>query len=278
VPTPWGLVTGSGPLGLLLPPSLPLILYGSATYLVLDRAILSGTVPAVLLIGGVAIAGMLGAGGDRAERERFRWRAALRALAIARWELALAAALLASLASGLLHVHEAAALGALYVLAVELLVHRALSPRRDLPRIALSSIVWSGVVLLLFVSALGFVAWVRDSAPVTAAFASLEAHDASQLTFLLLAALTVGLATALLDVYGALLAVAPLAWPNADHYGVDPYQLAIVVLLAAELGRLRPPLRARLPFAAVLLAVLLLAIKLPLVSTIAVYRIGSIAD
>jgi TRAP-type C4-dicarboxylate transport system permease large subunit len=245
---------------------------------VLDRAILTGIVPALLLIGGASVAGALGGGQGRAAREPFRLGVAMRASWIARWELALALTLLATSALGVLHVHEAAALGALYVLLVELFVHRELVPRRDLPRIALSALVWSGVVLLLFATALDFVAWVRDSAPVTSAFDSLDAHETSQLAFLLLAALAVGLAAALLDAYAAIIAVAPLLWPTADHYGVDAYQLAIVVLLAAELGRLRPPLRERLPFAAALLAVLLLAIKLPIISTIAAYRVGAIAN
>jgi TRAP-type C4-dicarboxylate transport system permease large subunit len=252
---------------------MPLVLYASATYLVLDRAIFAAIVPGLLLLGGNTLAGVRGG-----VRERFSSREARRALWVARWELALAIALFAALAFGLLQLHSAAPLGALCLLVIEMLVHRDLHPGRDLPRVALRAISWSGVLLLLFATALGFDAWVRETELVTGLLGWLSEHDASQLTFLLLACILVALAAALADPYAALIAVAPLLASPADHYGVDRYQLAIIVLLAAALGRLRSSWRTHWPLAAVLVTVLVIAIRLPIVSTLLAYRLGTRAD
>ena len=275
LPTPLALgsTAGGGSLATPSPPLMALVLYASATYLVLDRAIFAAIVPGLLLLGGNALASVRGA-----TRERFSWNEARRALWVAKWELALPAALIAALAFGLLQLQTAAPLGALYLFVIEILVHRDLHPRRDLRRIAIQAISWSGVLLLLLATALAFDAWVRETDLVTGLLGWLSEHDASQLTFLLLACILVLLATALVDIYAALLALAPLLSLPADHYGVDRYQLAIIALLAAALGRLTPPWRTRWPLAVVLIAVLLIAIRLPAVTTTLAYRLGTRAD
>jgi TRAP-type C4-dicarboxylate transport system permease large subunit len=162
---------------------------------------------------------------------------AWRALADAKWELALPVVLIASHALGSLRWHEAAALGGLCALLVATAVRRDLQLKHGLPRVAGATLVIVGAILAVVVTAIGFNAWLLQADLPNRLLSWLAVESASPLAFVLaINALLIGVSAAS-GVYSALLLVVPLAMPFADHYHVDPYQLAVVFLLNAELAR-----------------------------------------
>ena len=150
-----GLLTASGSLGLLLPPSLPLILYAVVAQIPIEDLFIGGILPGILLTTMVAAWGVRegivsGAAAIRSARAR-RWQS----LWAAKWELAMPAVVLVSMFSGLATAVEAAALTALYALVVQAFVHRDLSIRRDLLRVFAECVVVIGGVLVILGVAVG---------------------------------------------------------------------------------------------------------------------------
>ncbi|MCU0767556.1 MAG: TRAP transporter large permease subunit, partial [Gammaproteobacteria bacterium] len=134
-----GLVTTSGSLGLLFAPSLPLILYGIVVQqlgvgrpITLDELFLAGLLPGLLMV--VLLSGWSVWASRAQPLTPFTWAEAKAALHAARWELPLPLVVLGGIYGGYFAVSEAAAATVLYVLAIEVLVHREI-PLRELPRI-----------------------------------------------------------------------------------------------------------------------------------------------
>lgn len=138
-----GLVTTGGSLGILFPPAVPLILYGLVTQLPLDKLMVAGIVPGILV---VLVLSMYAAWtGWRVgfEPKPFDWKLAWSTAWDAKWIIAIPFVLLVGFGSGVLRLHEAAVFTALYVLLVEVLIYRSLDLRRELPRVIVESMTLS---------------------------------------------------------------------------------------------------------------------------------------
>jgi len=237
-----GLVTASGSLGLLFPPSLPVILYGVVAQVPIGHLFLGGLVPGLLMILVVAVYGMAVGVKHRVPRQTFRGGEAFRALREAKWDLGLPALVVVAVASGYATVVEAAALGCAYALAVEMAVFRTIHPWRDLPRVlAVASTLVGSVVILLGV-AMGLSSWLVDAEIPGKLLEWTTAHVRSPHLFLL--ALNVGLLVlgSVLEIYAAIVVIAPLVAPIGAAYGIDPVHLGVVFLANLELGFLFPPM------------------------------------
>ena len=244
--TSLGLLTGAGSLGLLLPPCLPLIFYGVIAGVDIRAMFLGGIVPGILLIVLTAAWGISQAPRTGAGREQFEWREARLAAWDAKWELLVPVVALGALFSGLATPVEAAALTAFYAFVVETLVYKDLRPFRDSPRVMAEAGVLVGGVLLILGVALGFTNYL--------AFAEVPAHAVEWVTatvhakwvFLLLLNLFLLVVGALMDVYSAIVIVAPLLVPLGQAFGIAPVHLGIVFLANLELGFLTPPVGVNL--------------------------------
>ena len=134
----YGLVTTGGSLGILFPPSVPLVMYGIIANVNMEKLMLAGIMPGILV---VAVLGVYAAWvGKRANFTPvpFNFKRAMGALWVAKWEAAIPIVLLGGLATGVLRIHEASAFTAVYVLIIEVFVYRDISIRKDLPRIEMS--------------------------------------------------------------------------------------------------------------------------------------------
>jgi tripartite ATP-independent transporter DctM subunit len=242
-----GLLTSSGSLGLLFPPSIVLILYGViaqqlnlGTPVSIDDMFLAGLLPGLLMVAMVAAYGM--AAGWRLPRRRaaFSWREAAGAVRAAIWELPLPVIVLGGIYSGLFAASEAAAVSVLYVLIVEVLIYREI-PWRALPRIMSESMVVVGGVLIILGAALASTNYLIDAEVPMKIFEWVRAQVDSRLTFLLLLnVFLIGLGM-VLDVFSALVLVVPLILPMAVAYGVHPVHLGILFLANMQLGYFTPP-------------------------------------
>jgi len=236
-----GLVTGAGSLGMLLPPCLPLIVYGIVARIDIRHIFLGGLLPAVLMTVVTAWWGIRrGPVSDRSTAS-FDLGAARTAAWDAKWELLTPVVAFASLLSGLATTVQAAALTAAYVFIIETVVHRDLHLRRDVPRVVTECGLLIGGILLVLGVALGLTNYLVDAeVPARAVEWTLGAVH-SKLLFLLLLNVFLIVVGCLMDIYSAIIIQAPLLVPLGQAYGVNPVQLGIIFLANMELGYLTPP-------------------------------------
>ena len=281
-----GLITAGGSLGLLFPPSVPLILYGLIAGLVVDKVLLAGVLPGVITVLALVIhAGFVGTRA-RVPSTPFNLSRALKALWVSGWEVAIPIWLIGGLAFGLFRIHEASAFAAVYVLLTQVLLYRDVSIREDLPRIVRESMTLVGAILAILATAIGFVGWLVQAQIPTKLVELMESVITSPVAFLLVLNVFLLFVGMLMDIFSAIVVVVPLILPLAYAYGVDPYHLAIIFLLNLEIGYLTPPVginlfissirfekpvtylyRSVLPFIGILVVALLIVTYVPWLST-----------
>ena len=245
-----GLVTASGSLGVLLPPSLPVILYGVYAHTEIDRLFLGGLAPACLLILLTAGWCMWRGRRTRADVSGFRLREAIDAVGAAKWELLLPVVVLVGIFGGFATLVEAAALTALYAFLIECFVYRDLRARHDTPRIVTECVTLVGGVLLILGVALGFTNYLIDAQIPDRAVDWVRAHIESRWLFLLALNGFLLIVGCLLDIYSAILVVVPLIQPMGEAFGIDPVHLGVIFLANLQLGYLTPPVGMNLFLAA----------------------------
>ncbi len=282
-----GLLTASGSLGLLFPPSLPVILYGVYAQTPIDSLFLGGILPGLLMVTLVGIFGVRQGIHSGAERARFSAKEAGRALWEAKWELLLPAIMLVGLFGGFGTLTEAAALTAFAALVVEVGFYRQLSIRRDYVRVCVECAAVVGGILLIIGSALAFTNYLVDAEIPSRLVDWVRLHIHSRILFLLALNAALLVVGSLMDIFAAILVIVPLLKPLTGVYGIDPVQMGIIFLANLELGYLMPPVginlclsayrfekpmvtvyRALLPFIAVLLMGVLIITYVPWITTV----------
>jgi tripartite ATP-independent transporter DctM subunit len=236
-----GTVTASGSIGLLFPPSLPIILYGvKAQTSVLDM-FYACILPGTLLVGLVAAycvrEGVIeGAAWTRIER-----REIAASVWAAKWEIALPVVVFVSLFGGFASTVEAAALTVLYTLFVKCVVYRDVSVRGELPAVLTESTILVGGVLVILCAALGFTNYLIDAQIPAKGAAWVTAGIHSRWAFLLILNGFLLVVGCLMDIFSAIFVVVPLILPVAAAFEVDPLHLGAIFLINLELGYLTPP-------------------------------------
>ncbi len=281
-----GLLTASGSLGLLFPPSLPVILYGVYAATAIDRLFIGGLLPGLLM---VVLAVSLGVRqGIRSEtiHDKFSLRESAGALWEAKWELLIPTVMLTGLFGGFGTLTEAAALTALVTLVIEVFVYRGISLRGDYVRVCVECATVVGGILLILGVALGFTNYLVDAEIPSRIVDWVQTHIHSKYLFLLALNACLLVVGSLMDIFAAILVIVPLLKPLTIAYGIDPVQMGIIFLSNLELGYLMPPVginlclaayrfekpmftvyRALLPFLLVLLGGVLLITYVPWMTT-----------
>ena len=260
-----GLLTGSGSLGLLLPPCLPLIVYAIVARVPIEQMFLAGIVPAMVMMLAISVWGVRRGSKGKAEVRTFDAKEARRALWEAKWELLMPVVASVALFGGFATPVEAAALTALYAFLVEAVMHRDLKFLMDVPRVMAECGLLIGGVLLILGVALGFTNYLVDAEIPLRAVEWTTRVIHSPLLFLLVLNLFLLIVGCLMEIYPAIVVEVPLLVPLGAAYGIDPLRLGIIFLANMELGYLTPPVglnllmssyRFRKPVAEVLRAVL----------------------
>ena len=245
--TSLGLVTTAGALGLLIPPSLPLILYGivsqqiDANYgVTMEKLFLAGVGPTLLMVTLLALYVVWTTRGQGIRLTPFKGRDVAQAAWAARWELPMPIFVLGGIYGGWFAVSEAAAVTALYVLIVEVLLYREI-PLKRLPGLVVESMLMVGGILIVLASAMVLTNLMIDAEVPTQLFDFVKIWIDDKYTFLLVLNLFLLLLGAVLDIFAALVIVVPLILPVAAGYGIDPVHLAMIFLANMQIGYLTPP-------------------------------------
>jgi len=258
-----GLLTASGSMGLLLPPSLVVILYGVVAHVPIDALFKAGLLPGMMMLLPVVLMCYFEGRKIGAARTPFQAREVFAALWDAKGEVLLPAAALVLIFSGICTLVETSAILAILALIV-VFSHRDLKPRRLLAVFARGGTLIGSVLIILGV-AMGLTSWLVDAQVPMRAADWVSGHLHGRWVFLLAlngALLVVG---CLMDIYSALVVVVPLILPMAAAFGVDPLHLGVIFLANLQLGYLTPPVGMNLflasltlerPFATVLRGVL----------------------
>lgn len=241
-----GLVTAAGSLGLLFPPSLPVILYSVVAssgeiQVAADDLYLAGLLPGALLV--VIVAGYSVVVGRRVDSQRpsFRVREALAAGWAAKWELGLPVFVIVLFGSGRTSMVETAAAAVLYAVVTQCLVKRDF-PLRALPAVLVKAGALMGAVLLLLAVAMGLTSYMVDALIAERLLEWVRGHIHSQVLFLLALNGLLLVVGCLVDIYSAIVIVVPLIAPVGAAFGVHPLHMGVIFLANLELGFLTPPI------------------------------------
>ena len=276
-----GLMTTSGSLGLLFPPSLPIILYGIVAGISIDKLFAAGVIPGILLIVMLSLFSIYTGVRSGVKRRPFLFREALGAIREAAWEIPLPILIIGGIYAGLFTATEASAIMAFYVFVVEVFIMRDVKFFKDLPRITKKSMMLVGAIFVVLGTAMGLTNYLINEQIPMQLFQLIHQFVSSQLIFLILLNLFL-LVINMVEIFSAIIIVVPLIVPIATQYGIDPVHLGVIFLLNLEIGYMLPPLglnlfisslrfekdivkiyRAVLPFLAITLLALLIVTYLP---------------
>ncbi|MDO8519462.1 MAG: TRAP transporter large permease [Deltaproteobacteria bacterium] len=236
-----GLVTSCGSLGLLFPPSLPLILYGLVANVSIDKLFVAGILPGIVLVVALSIYGIYFGMKKEVKRVPFNFKNIWKSLKEAAWEAPLPLIILGGIYGGFITASEAAAVTAFYILIVEVFIYRDIKLFTDVPRIIRESMVLVGGILIILGVAMGMTNYLVDAQVPMKLFEWVSQYISSPFMFLVCLNIFLLIVGCLMDIFSATIVVVPLITPVAYKFGVDPVHLGIIFLTNLEIGYLTPP-------------------------------------
>jgi len=281
-----GLLTTSGTLGLLFPPSLPLIIYAIVAKVRIDHLFIAGILPGILLVVLLSAFSVFRSVRTGVPKTKFKFNEVGIAIRKSLWELPLPVVVLGGIYSGYFAVSEAAAITAVYVLLAEVVIYRDIR-LRQLPAIMKKSMVLVGGILIILGAAMGLTNYLIDAEIPMQLLDFFKTHIENPIFFLVVLNIFLLVVGCTMGIFSALVVVIPLLTPLAEAYGIDPIHLGIIFLANLEIGASIPPLGinlfiasmrfdkpvlqlyvASLPFIAILLLALAIITYLPWLSLV----------
>jgi len=285
-----GLVTSSGSLGLLLPPSLPLILYGIIAQqmdiganVAISDLFLAGLLPGLLMIVLLSIWSLRENRRFPVTCNLFSAKEAISAVREAIWEIPLPFFVLGGIYGGFFAISEAAAATAMYVLVVEVFIYKEIK-LSQLPVIMRDSMIMVGGILLILGVSMASTNFLIDAEIPMLLFNVIQSHVSNKIVFLILLNLLLLILGAILDIFSALVIMVPIILPVAINYGIDPVHFGIIFLANMQIGYFTPPAsyrfnkpvtelyQAAIPFMIVLFAAVLIITYWPGLSLVFLQR------
>jgi C4-dicarboxylate transporter DctM subunit len=236
-----GVVGASGTLGILIPPSLAMVVYGVIADESVPRLFLAGVVPGIMQ-GALIAAWVLfysyrrGYPKDTASLPGEFWRKNLRALPA----LSIPLIVLGGIYGGAATVTEAAALSAIVAIIISVFIYRETKPRELLSVLA-EAMQNSAAIMIIIATALVFGHWITESGLAPWLIATLKGWNLEAWHFLLIINVILLIMGMFLEVFSVLLIAMPVIVPLLKPLGIDPVHFGIVVTINMELALLTPP-------------------------------------
>lgn len=234
-----GALATAGTLGMLIPPSVPMILYGIATETSIADLFLAGVMPGLLIT--VVLGAYAMVTHWHLPRSYWRPRELFTALRDGVWSLMLPVILLGGIYSGYFSPTESAAVALLYCLIIEFLVHRemTLTVLRD---VVLSSAKLVGMLFPLIAVAVSLNLLATEHQLPKLLLDTTLGFVQSPIAFILSVNLLLLVVGCFIDPASAILVLGPLLAPMAASYGFDPVHFGVIMIINLEIGFLTPPL------------------------------------
>jgi tripartite ATP-independent transporter DctM subunit len=235
-----GLLTSCGSIGLLFPPSLPLILVGTTTQTNILHLFVAGILPGLLLLLSMIVFGIVISFKTRMPVEKFNVLRAARSVKKALAEVLLPFLLVAGYFSGILSLVEIGAAALIYVFVVEVLIFRDIPPR-DVGKVFAKALPVTGGILAILALSQALSYYIVDTQAPENFARWVQAAIKSKWLFLLILNLMLLVTGCLIDIFSAIMIVLPLLVPLADAFGIDHVHLGMIFLINMEAGFLTPP-------------------------------------
>ena len=235
-----GLITVSGSIGLLFPPSLPLIIYGVTAGVSIKSIFLGGIIPGLLILVIVASWAIFSSKRQSVAVYGFKINNIKSALIESKWEIAIPFIIMFGIFGGYMTLVETAAISALYVLFITVVIYRDISFSK-VGNILIDCCALIGGVLIILGVAMGLTSYIIDAEVPMTLLEWVKANISSKYIFLILLNVFLLIVGCMMDIFSATIIVVPLIKPIAAYFGIDPIHLAIIFIANLELGYLTPP-------------------------------------
>lgn len=237
-----GLLTTSGSLGLLFPPSLAIIIYGIVANVSIEGMFLAGLFPGLLLILFLSLYSAYCGNKFKVKKHKFILSEALSASKHCIWDLLLPVGIIFGIFGGFVSLTEAAAVTAAYVLFIETVIYKTIFLKQQALNLLKETSLLFGSLIIILLVALGLTNLLIDAQVPMQLLAFIEQYIDSKIQFLILLNIFLLLVGALMDIFSALLVVVPLLLPLASRYDIHPIHLGIIFLANLEIGYSTPPI------------------------------------
>ena len=236
-----GVVTTSGALGILIPPSIAMVLYAVSTNASIGKLFIAGIVPGLMLATLLGITTWYRAyKNDYPRMPKASWEERLTAFGRSIWGLLLIIVVIGGIYTGLFTPTEAAAMSAVYAFVVAVFVYGDLE-LKDVPRVLLSSANMSAMLLYIITNAVLFsFLMAHENIPQGMAAWMID-QGFGWITFLLVVNLLLLLAGNVMEPSSIILIMAPILFPVAMKLGIDPIHFGILITVNMEVGMCHPP-------------------------------------
>jgi len=281
-----GVVATAGSLGILIPPSIPMIVYADAVEESVGKMFIAGIIPGIVMGCFLLVTTYIYARKTDMPREPWHgWGHLLRAFGRAFWGLLLIIIVVGGIYGGVFTPTEAAAVAAVYSAIIALFVHRDMG-FKDVPKVMLDSAKMTSMLMFIIACAMIFAHVLTEERLPQELAAKVVEQDLSPWTFLLMVNVILWFAGDFMEPSAILLILAPLFHPIAVSLGIDPIHLGIIMTTNMEVGMITPPVglnlyvaaglagmslgavtRAALPWMLVLIVALLVITYIPWFST-----------
>jgi len=236
-----GLITMAGSLGLLFPPSLPLIIYGVTALVSIKDLFIGALIPGIILSVAVAGYSIFQGYAQHVERQPFNLKQIWAELKNSYWEVIIPLLILYGVFGGYTTLVETSSIAVIYIFIVEVFVYKDLSIR-DMPRIIIDCATLIGGVLIILGVAMGLTSYIVDAQIPMLLMEWVKETITSKYVFLLLLNILLLVVGCLMDIFSAIIIVVPLIIPLLELFpDIHPVHLAVIFIANLELGYLTPP-------------------------------------
>jgi C4-dicarboxylate transporter DctM subunit len=280
-----GLISSAGTLGILIPPSIVLVVYGAVTETSIGHLFMAGIGPGILLTAALmAVVAVIARRQNMPRQRPASLQTLLRTAREAIWGLLLVVIIMGGIYFGVFTPTEAAAVSAVYAFLIAVFVYRDIG-FAEVPRVLTASAKVTAMLMFIIANAFVFAFVLTTEQIPQIVSQTINELGLSPWQFLLVLNVVILAAGALMDAASVVLIFVPILFPIAMQLGIDPIHLGIIMIVNMEIGMITPPVglnlfvtssianmsmtqvvRAALPWLGVLFAVLLIVTYVPAVS------------
>lgn len=234
-----GMLSVGGTLGIIVPPSIPMIIFAIMSSVSVVDLFKAGIGPSIVLIGLLMIYAFIR--GPKDSRGSWDTKAFVDAFKQGVFALFMPVVILGGIYSGFFTATESAAVAVLYALFVEFIIHRQMK-LSDIPKLLEETAGLLGTLFLILILAVSFNKFMTYEGIPQSLVDYMSAQIDSKITFIIGVNILLLIVGCIMDIMSAILVLAPILTPMAIHYGINPIHFGIIMIVNLEIGYITPPI------------------------------------